>query len=322
MGHGGDGRVHPVRFHLRPVGSPDPHQRKADGGGAWAKLDALVEAQEDKTFPPPSFPIADKPDFHVFPLCDLVKKEVVSVKFAAAGATPFAAESGKTETHQRYLTARQAHLCDQRARVTQDLFVVTMHLQFWNSVIAGPCETIGISDGWRMPNPFRPAVLFGVAQNTLEQFADREGKLCSELTLSRQEQDGEAKGCKSTLWTLIDRSRNVAESILGSITQYVLPNCYGLLGAMAAALRLRRRKVDAATLVPTTAHAFSKVRFWACCAEPSSGCLPTRSAGLRTPVHWVCPRWLSSPDIMLTACSAFSTSCRTASLAQLPRRSS
>ena len=49
----------------------------------------------------------------------------------------------------------------------------------------------------------------------------------------------------------IDRSLNVAESILGSITQYILPVCYGLLGAMAAALRLIRRKVDAATLVPT-----------------------------------------------------------------------
>jgi hypothetical protein len=217
----------------------------------WAKLDALVEAQEDKTFPPPTFPIADKTDFHVSPLCDLVKKEVVRVQLAAAGATPLPADSGKTETHQWYLTAHQAHLCDQRAKVVQDLFVVTMHLQFWSSVIAGPRETIGISDGWSMPNPLRPAVLFGVAQGTLEQFAEREGKLCSELTSSRQEQNSDAKDCKSTLWTLIDRSRNVAESILGSITQYVLPVCYGLLGAMAAALRLIRRKVDAATLVPT-----------------------------------------------------------------------
>jgi hypothetical protein len=77
----------------------------------------------------------------------------------------------------------------------------------------------------------------------------REEKLCDQLSPSRQSA-GE-KDCKSTLWTLIDRSRNVAESILGSITQYVLPVCYGLLGAMAAALRLIRRKVDAATLVPT-----------------------------------------------------------------------
>ena len=57
--------------------------------------------------------------------------------------------------------------------------------------------------------------------------------------------------CKTILWTYIDRSLNVAQSILGSITEYVLPLCYGLLGAMAAALRLIRRKVDAATLVPT-----------------------------------------------------------------------
>jgi hypothetical protein len=83
---------------------------------AWAKLDALVEAQEDKTFPPPTFPIADKTDFHVSPLCDLVKKEVVRVQLAAAGATPLPADSGRTETHQWYLTARQAHLCDQRGQ--------------------------------------------------------------------------------------------------------------------------------------------------------------------------------------------------------------
>jgi hypothetical protein len=217
---------------------------------AWAKLDALVEAQEDKAFRTPTLPISGKSDFAVSPLCELVKKEMVRVQLAAAGTTPLPADGGKTETHQFYMSALQAHLCDQRARVIQDLFVVTMHLQFWSSVIAGPRETIRIVH-WPMPNPFRPAVLFGVAQNTLEQFAEREGKLCTELTSSRQEQDSNVEDCKSTLWTLIDRSRNVAESILGSITQYVLPVCYGLLGAMAAALRLIRRKVDAATLVPT-----------------------------------------------------------------------
>jgi hypothetical protein len=42
--------------------------------GTWAKLDALVEAQEDKTFPPPNFPIAEPADFHVMPLCELVKR--------------------------------------------------------------------------------------------------------------------------------------------------------------------------------------------------------------------------------------------------------
>jgi hypothetical protein len=39
-----------------------------------------------------------------------------------------------------------------------------------------------------------------------------------------------------------------ASCILGSITQYILPVCYGFLGAMAAAMRLLRRKVEASLL--------------------------------------------------------------------------
>jgi hypothetical protein len=220
---------------------------------AWAKLDALVEAQEDKAFQTPTLPISEKSDFHVSPLCELVREEPVRVQVAAADSTQNPEGSVRTETRSRYLSARQAHLCDQRAKVTQDLFVVTMHLQFWSSVIAKPHDAFWSPGGLPIRNPFWPAAVFGVDQNTLEQVAlERKGELCNQLVPRPDKyQGGDPDACKTLLWTLIDRSRNAAESILGSITQYVLPVCYGLLGAMAAALRLIRRKVDAATLVPT-----------------------------------------------------------------------
>ena len=221
---------------------------------AWANVDALVEAQEDKTFSPAKLPlelpVERDASFRVSPLCDLVGSTQGSVQVAAAGATAIPDSGGTADSHAMFLSARQEHLCEQRAKVLQNLFIVTMHLQFWSSVIAGPRGDIPIYGDLKVPNLLRPAALFGVAQGTLEQFAkDRHGQPCMLLAPGYKfEGDGE---CESILWTYIDRSRNVAESILGSITQYVLPVCYGLLGAMAAALRLIRRKADAATLVPT-----------------------------------------------------------------------
>lgn len=211
---------------------------------AWTKLDTLVEAQEDKTFQPPKLPLADNADFGVSPLCDLVRRDLGRVQLAAAEPTSVSDGASKPETSEkpRYLTARQAHLCDQRAKVLQDLYIVTMHQHFWSSVIAGPRDMVL---RW-------PAALFGVVQGTLEEVAtERDGQACSQLASPEHKIRYTPAECKTILWTYIDRSLNVAQSILGSITEYVLPLCYGLLGAMAAALRLIRRKVDAATLVPT-----------------------------------------------------------------------
>jgi hypothetical protein len=221
---------------------------------AWKDLDALVEAQEDKTFPAPQLPLAsltNNADYHVIPLCDLVTKEQAQLQLAATGPVPIPAGKDGSEIHERYITAKQAHLCDQRKKLLQELYIVTTHLHFWSSVIAGPSKVI-LTYPWTVHNPLSPAPLFGVTQGTLEQVAsERDGEACTQLASPEHNQKYGLDECKSILWTYIDRSRNVAESILGSITQYVLPLCYGLLGAMAAALRLIRRKVDAATLVPT-----------------------------------------------------------------------
>jgi hypothetical protein len=201
---------------------------------AWKKLDAAVEAEEIKTFPSPQLPIttdaADAANFHVIPLCEL--KSVVQVQVAAA-------PTSRVEAPVLYLTARQVHLCDERELVLQNLFVLTMHVHFWSSVIAGP------SGGLTILSSF-----FGLSQAALERFAsDQNGQVCN--VIARSYAPMNPAECRSLLWNYIDRAGYVAESILVSITQYVMPLCYGLLGAMAAALRLVRRKVDAATLAST-----------------------------------------------------------------------
>jgi hypothetical protein len=218
---------------------------------AWASLDAQVEAQEDKTFQAPKLPLEQNVEFHVRPLCDLVRSNK-PIQVAATGSVPLPDNAGTPDSGGKFITARQEHLCDQREKMLQSLFIVTMHLQFWSSVIAGPHEDLLRHGAWRVRNPLQPAVLFGVSEHTLNQYAqERESQSCSVLAPPPAGTKYKPEECAEVLWTYIDRSKNVAESILGSITQYVLPVCYGLLGAMAAALRLIRRKVDAATLVPT-----------------------------------------------------------------------
>jgi hypothetical protein len=216
---------------------------------AWASLDAQVEAQEDKTFSAPTLPIGQNVEFHVRPLCDLVRASK-PILVAAAGSVPLPDSAGTPDSGGKFITARQEHLCNQREKMLQNLFVVTMHLQFWSSVIAGPRTERHFGD-WTLGMP-QPAVLFGVSEHSLNQYAEeRESQSCSVLAPRPTDDKYKPEECARVLWTYIDRSKNVAESILGSITQYVLPVCYGLLGAMAAALRLIRRKVDAYTLVPT-----------------------------------------------------------------------
>ena len=47
------------------------------------------------------------------------------------------------EYETAYLSALQAHLCPQRDQVLRSLFVVTMHLQSWSSVV-----TQSVEHGW------------------------------------------------------------------------------------------------------------------------------------------------------------------------------
>ena len=122
----------------------------------------------------------------------------------------------------------QAHLCADRSEALLNLFIVTVHLQSWSSVIT---ESLGRAFAYP----------FGVVPSTLQSFA-HEDKDC--FGLRPREQLNEFS-CERILWAEIDRSLHVANSILGAVTQYVLPVLYGFLGAMAAAMRLLRRKVDA-----------------------------------------------------------------------------
>lgn len=198
---------------------------------AWSKLDEQVEAQEDRIFRSASLPLAADDHTTVGGLCDLPPvpqpgQATYQVAENAAGTAPADRETS------RYVSARQAHLCAERAKMLLDLFVVTMHLQSWSSVV---------TQGLGAP---QLASLFGVMPSTLRTFAaEEDGSLCRQIRRTAK-----STPCEAVFWDEINRSRNVARAILGSITQYVLPVLYGFLGAMAATLRTLRRKVDASLL--------------------------------------------------------------------------
>lgn len=219
---------------------------------AWSKIDGQLEAQEDKVFKPIVLPVTaeSRAQFEVTGLCDLARDIPVEppprTQEAESGAIrndgspgaapkPEARPETRPESHKAYVTARQAHLCAERDKVLLNLFVVTMHLQSWSSAVT---QRIGAR--------YLPlAPFFGVVPSTLAAYAhEADGDLCIQVDPTFHHNDGWQK-CRTVLWNQINRSRNVAQSVLGSITQYILPVLYGFLGAMAAAMRLLRRKVDA-----------------------------------------------------------------------------
>jgi hypothetical protein len=234
---------------------------------AFTAIDAQVQSQEDKIFPSAKLPIDDRPRLAVVSLCSFTQRKPVmaeagAVKLAslsggpvteaAADKIPGPKPSGEPTYETAYLSAMQAHLCPQRDQVVRSLFVVTMHLQSWSSVVTQSVEN-GWDVGYRtfklhIALPLAP--IFGVVPASLSSYAkEDDGNLCKRAAPEMMNgQEADAVKCERVLWTLINRARNVAESILGSITQYILPVCYGFLGAMAAAMRLLRRKVDASLL--------------------------------------------------------------------------
>ena len=218
----------------------------------WSKMDAQIEAQEEKIFPSASLPVKEAAHLDVVALCDFRQAGGPKVQFASTvtdGAMPYGGDSGDAAL-KKWLSPRQAHLCADRDKALLNLFVVTMHLQSWSTVVArrpGADET-------RVFSYVRPvlAAMFGVVPSSLHELAaERNGETCEQAAHDQYEKGSGAQECEKVLWTMINRSRNVAESILGSITQYILPVCYGFLGAMAASLRLIRRKVEASLLLPT-----------------------------------------------------------------------
>ena len=245
--------------------------REKDARDAFSAIDAQVQSLEDKIFPSAKLPIDQPPSMNVVSLCHFTQRKPVveataRVKLASLPGAPGDLAQGvsdqnannkpdpEPEYETAYLSALQAHLCPQRDQVLRSLFVVTMHLQSWSSVV-----TQSVEHGWDLgydPYTVHLAVplapIFGVVPSTLSEYAKENG-LCRTIAPEMIASglgghDASATECEKILWTLILRARNVAESILGSITQYILPVCYGLLGAMAAAMRQLRRKVDASLL--------------------------------------------------------------------------
>jgi hypothetical protein len=227
----------------------------------WQKLDAAMELYEDKIFPPAKLPVNDKDDIElaVIHLCEFVRdppspskdqSKVVAIpssneNMAITQVTLANDTVDDTPTAPKqprhYVSAHQAHLCEQREKALLDLFVVTMHLQSWSSV-----ATLRYQD-------YSLGPLFGIRPAALREYAqERAGRVCEGLSALGSVKDKDRViECERTLWTYILRSRNIADSILGSITEFILPMCYGFLGSMAAVFRLIRRKVDASMLVST-----------------------------------------------------------------------
>ena len=243
--------------------------REKDARDAFTAIDAQVQSQEDKIFASAKLPIDEPPQMNVVALCSFTKRKPVvdtsAVKLASlpdaqGGLVSTASAETKSgpqpEYETTYLSAFQAHICPQRDQILRSLFVATMHLQSWSSVVTQSFEhglDLGIkSYTIHFAVPLAP--IFGVVPSTLNESArENDGILCKRVAPELMApgagaSDGTSAACERVLWTLINQARNVAESILGSITQYILPVCYGFLGAMAAAMRLLRRKIDASLL--------------------------------------------------------------------------
>jgi len=132
--------------------------------------------------------------------------------------------------------------CGEFGREFRRMFSVTLHLQSWNSIVTrGP----SIHIPWTTVSLKVPE-LFGVVPLTINQLAnDMTETSCREIggpfaARLKQETD-----CARIFYNMIEISEDVASSILGALTLYLLPCLYAYIGAVAATMRMLRRKIDA-----------------------------------------------------------------------------
>ena len=115
---------------------------------------------------------------------------------------------------------------------SQDITTVTLHLNSW-STVAFRLYLIGD--------------VFGVDDDIIKEVASRHGELCDYVRRGKPASDD----CVATLDDFVHQATEVAESLLHSITLYMLPTLYGCLGALMASLRNIRRKVELSVLAQT-----------------------------------------------------------------------
>jgi hypothetical protein len=126
-------------------------------------------------------------------------------------------------------------LCGLYWRMTksaQDITTVNLHLNSWSSV---PFILVPIGD------------VFGVNDAIIKGVAKRHPELCDYVGRDQLTSDK----CVLALDDLVHQATEVAESLLHSITLYMLPTLYGCLGALMASLRNLRRKVELSVLAQT-----------------------------------------------------------------------
>lgn len=129
-----------------------------------------------------------------------------------------------------HFDAKQCRLYWQLKAANQDMAEVTLHLVSWTQVPLGV--------------PLLDLVLsrtFGVVESSIIAATPVHPEICNLLGFSANERPK----CSAALMDLMYRSQEVAQSLLGCITVYLLPTLYGFLGAAASELRSLRQKVEA-----------------------------------------------------------------------------
>ena len=110
-------------------------------------------------------------------------------------------------------------------RNNQDITAVTLHLISWSGFVL---ETLHLGD------------LFGVSRQLIDRSATVHHDFCRYAQLPT-DSDG---SCTAALENIVYQATEAAQSLLNSITLYVLPTLYGFLGGAMAALRNQRRKAE------------------------------------------------------------------------------
>jgi hypothetical protein len=223
---------------------------------AWSKVDQQLEAQEDRLLSLSTQPAGLHERIISDGLCTFAKQAKATTTAQAETGAPVSVAVATTAGEIRsdaasplikvappqidLISARERHLCEESDRVLLNLFTVTIHLQSWSSVATQRIGAVAHV-------PLAP--LLGVSPASIAEYSrDRDGNICAVAFPDLYNKQAGASGCRELLLTKINGTHRIAESILASITLYILPVFYGFLGAMAAALRTLRRKVDACIL--------------------------------------------------------------------------
>jgi hypothetical protein len=159
-------------------------------------------------------------------------REVASPVRLASPGIAAAAELVSDPPRRTAAILRECSLYWRSKQNTANIAAVTLHMTSWSGVVI---------------NDLHVGEVFGVNPESIRRSADEHPEYCDKLSLSKTA-DG---NCGQALQEIIYHTPEVVDTLLGCIALYILPTLYGGLGAMAAALRTLRRKVDLSLVTMT-----------------------------------------------------------------------